>query len=416
MSKRVLLVNPHETTQGGYFPPPTGLLYLHSMLVHNGIEADWVDGNLVGFPAILAKMDEFKPDIVGISILTPGRHRGLEVARAAKERGHTVIMGGAHSTLMYEQLLTAYSSIVDFACTGAGEWTILGLAQELDRIFIPNLAWCDNGQVIHNTHRLSSINDYPFPSWDTVDWGAYNARHAGPRVISSRGCPWGRCIFCSVGVQWPQYEIRSPENVVSELEWLVEIGQPNLTFADDTLNGDLLAAKRLMRLIIQRGLKISFYATMRVDRVDEELLTLMHDAGCYEISYGVEVGDPETLRIYAKGASINQAERTIKLTQQAGMRACALMIYHGIHWRKVDPISRAWLNRIKATNIGSVDGLWILPGTELYRAMVSKGYMDDSFWLGPEPFRIYDGELDDWTAMDWAQFRIKRLGSSPCGQ
>jgi len=366
VSKKVLLVNPHETTQGGYFPPPTGLLYLHSMLVHNGIEADWVDGNLVGFPAILAKMDEFKPDIVGISILTPGRHRGLEVARAAKERGHTVIMGGAHSTLMYEQLLTAYSDIVDLACTGAGEWTILGLAQELDKVFIPNLAWCDKGQVIHNTHHLSSINDYPFPSWDTVDWG-----------ISSRGCPWGRCIFCSVGVQWPQYEIRSPENVVSELEWLVEIGQPNLTFADDTLNGDLLAAKRLMRLIIQRGLKINFYATMRVDRVDEELLTLMHDAGCYEISYGVEVGDPETL---------------------------------------VDPISRAWLNRIKATNVGSVDGLWILPGTELYRAMVSKGYMDDSFWLGPEPFRIYDGELDDWTARDWAQFRIKRLGSSPCGQ
>lgn len=407
MSHRILLVNPHETQQGTYFPPPTGLLYLHSMLRANNIEADWADGNMVGLEGIRAKMHNFNPDIVGVSILTPGRHNGLEVARYAKERGCTTIFGGAHATLMYEQMLTAYPDLVDMCCVGDGEWTILQLARGARRAYIPGLAWNGEGHgVVHTTARqISSLNEYPFPSWDTVDWPAYNARNAGPRVIFSRGCSWGRCMFCSVGKIRTQYLVRSPENVVSELKWLVELGQPNIAFADDTMNGDLEAIKALMRGIIESGIKISFYATMRVDKVDRELLDLMKQAGNYEISYGLEVGDRDALRIYCKGASLDQAGQTVRMTQEAGIRACGLVIYHGIQWRRVDPITRNWLNKIQSVaNVGSVDQLWVLPGTALYRAMKANGHITDDFWKGPEPYMVYQGQLDHLSARDWAKY------------
>jgi anaerobic magnesium-protoporphyrin IX monomethyl ester cyclase len=406
MSRRILLVNPHDTRQGNYSPPPTGLLYLHSMLAHNGCEAEWVDGNMVGLEGIRAAMHAFNPDVVGISIMTPGRHKGLEVARFAKERGCRTIFGGAHATLMYEQLLTVYSNLVDLVCVGDGEWTILGVAKEDLAINIPGLAWRDcQGKVVRTTPKISSINDYPYPSWDTVDWPAYNAGSAGPRVIFTRGCSWGRCMFCSVGVQKHGYQVRSPENVVGELEWLVEMGQPDIAFADDTFSGDIDAAKALCRLIIERGIKISYYATTRVNCVDPELLGLMKRSGNYEISYGLESGDPDTLRVYAKGASLAQAEQALRWTREAGIKTCGLVIYNGIRGKKADPVTRNWLNRLgTVSGVGSVDQLWVLPGTALYRAMKAHGHIDDEFWLGPEPYQVYKGQLDHLTPQEWGKY------------
>jgi radical SAM superfamily enzyme YgiQ (UPF0313 family) len=375
------------------------------MLKTNNHDVDWVDGNLVDFQGVKDKIDTYDPDIVGISMMTPGRIKALHVAEYAKSRGKYVVLGGPHSTLMYEQLLEAYGHIVDSCCIGAGEWTILGLAEGRDECFIPNLAWKSNGRTVTTTARVDNLNDYPFPSWETVPWEEYNARHAGPRVIFGRGCRWGKCIFCSVGPQWGEHRNRSPENMLAELKWLVELGQPNICFADDTLNADLELTKELMREIISSGITISFYATMRTDRVDQELLALMKQAGCYEISYGIEVGDVEALRVYAKGVSLDQAGQVLVWTEEAGMNACALIIYHGIQWQRVDPISRRWLNSLKTiSHVGSVDELWVLPGTPLYRAMKAHGHIDDSFWLGPEPYEVYDGELDHLTPQDWSQY------------
>lgn len=402
---RVLLVNPHETMQGNYFPPPTGILYLHSMLRAHGVHAEWIDGNMHGFDAIKSRIDTFKPDLVGVSMMTPGRHKALEVVRYAKDAGCQTAVGGAHSTLMYEQLLSIYPEI-DCACTGEGENTILGLAQGKAYSFVPNLAFRHNGRTAFTTRNTDvSIDDYPYPSWDTVDWAEYNARNAGPRVIFSRGCSWGKCVFCSVGRQWGSYRVRSASNVVYELEWLRQIGQTGIAFADDTMNGDLEALKDLMRLMIARNAGMSFYATMRVDNVDEELLRLMAEAGCYEISYGIEAGEAEVLKIYAKGATLEQAEWTLRKTQEAGIRACALIIYNGFRWRSVDPQTRNWLNSIQSVhNVGSVDQLWVLPGTPLYRAMKAHGHIDDSFWLGPKPYMVYDGQLDHLGPREWARY------------
>lgn len=404
MSRKVLLVNPHDTKQGNYHPAPTGILYLHAMLRKHGVQAEWIDGNLWGFDSIKEKIDSFKPDLVGVSMMTPGRHKALEVVRYAKGKGTETIIGGAHSSLMGEQLLKNYPE-VDCACRGEGEYTILALAQGARYASVPNLMWRNGQELAHTTEPQFSLNDIPYPSWDTVPWAEYNRRHAGPRVIFTRGCSWGKCVFCSVGVQKSTYRVRDPQNLVGELQWLKQLGQPNIAFADDTMNGNLEALKALMRLMIESQVGMSFYATMRVDNVDEELLRLMKQAGCYEISYGVEVGEPEALKIYCKGATIEQAEWTMRKTQEAGIRPCALIIYKGFQWQRVDPITRGWLNRIQTVhNVGSVDGLWVLPGTPLYRAMKAHGFIDDSFWLGPEPYMIYAGQLDHLTARDWAEY------------
>ena len=42
--------------------------------------------------------------------------------------------------------------------------------------------------------------------------------------------------------------------------------------------------------------------------------------------------------------------------------------------------------------LGTTGSLWVLPGTAVYRDCVKKGVIDDSFWLGDEPYMVYDLE------------------------
>jgi hypothetical protein len=108
--KKILLVNPHDTAQSGFRNPPLGLLYLAGTLRVHGFEVHLVDGCLKGKAAIDEALERLQPDAVGISCLTPGRHRALEIAAQAKRQNQKTlaVLGGAHPTIMYRQILNHY--------------------------------------------------------------------------------------------------------------------------------------------------------------------------------------------------------------------------------------------------------------------------------------------------------------------
>ena len=85
--KRILLVNPPKVDQGGYKPSPLGILYLVAYLRKQcpKIKVKVVDGVIEGEKAVLNILLLFKPDLVGISSLTPGRHQALWVVRNVKQ-------------------------------------------------------------------------------------------------------------------------------------------------------------------------------------------------------------------------------------------------------------------------------------------------------------------------------------------
>jgi hypothetical protein len=50
------------------------------------------------------------------------------------------------------------------------------------------------------------------------------------------------------------------------------------------------------------------------------------------------------------------------------------------------------LNLTKPDDVGTVGGLWILPGTKLYLDMVKAGHIVDDYRLSDEPYYVYRGE------------------------
>lgn len=405
---KVLLINPHETGQSGFTSPPPGLLYLAGNLIRNSIDVDFVDGCLNGLPAIINAINEYRPDMVGISCLTLFRNKSIEVAQLVKKINPEiqVTFGGAHASIMYEQLLTTFSCI-DFIVIGEGEQTFLELVQGCDIETIDGLAYLKEGKVVTNRPRMyvENLDDLPFPAWHLIDFTKYPALGKGlkngirlaktPRVpvVFSRGCK-GRCDFCSSWWIWKKWRHRSPGNMADELEMLCHrYGVRHFCFVDDAMTVDRQAIIDLCDEIITRKLEIVFHITTRTDCVDEVMLKKLKQAGCYQIAYGVETGSPELLKNILKENTVEVSERAIRLTKAAGIHATALIMVGNIgETSETITDTLNLLKRSQPDDIGSGVGLYIMPGTKLYQECKRMGIIDDDFWLSNEPFRIYTEE------------------------
>lgn len=413
----ILLINPHETEQSGFSNPPLGLLYIAGTLLKYGFYVQLVDGCIQGKDTIKRSVETLHPDIVGITCLTPARKKSLEVAQMVKDIDPriTVVMGGAHATIMYRQLLENYS-FIDYVVLGEGEESFLEIAQAKEPSTIHGIAYRELGRIIKTPPRnyIENLDEFPFPAWHLIDLTIYPARGEGiinginlakePRisVIFSRGCK-GHCDFCSTWWIWRGWRHRSPKNMVDELELLNKNrGIRHFCFADDAMTIDRDAIIGLCDEIVKRKLCIAFHITTRTDCVDEIILRKLKDAGCYEIAYGVETGSEILLNKMGKENDIKTSEKAIRLTKEAGLKSTALLIMGNLgETEETVKDTIQFLRRTEPDEIGCVGGLWVLPGTKIYGICKNAGFIDDDFWLTDEPFKVYTLEysLDELTRM-----------------
>src|SRR4051794_35281865 len=119
MSQRILLIGPpwgdvygnfKHVAKVGVFYPPLGLCYLKSPLVAAGYDVRVVDGEASGLSlsAILSVVNDYKPDIVGIQVVSPLWETAKMLASAIKERFPQIITvaGGPHVTLTAIESMT----------------------------------------------------------------------------------------------------------------------------------------------------------------------------------------------------------------------------------------------------------------------------------------------------------------------
>jgi len=406
--RKVLLVNPHETEQSGFTNPPIGLLYLAGILLKHGFDVRVVDGCLEGKTAVQNAIEKFHPQLVGISSLTPGRKKAIEIAYMVKQFDSNikVVIGGAHPTIMHQQIMENYPSI-DYIVIGEGEESCLELAQNKEPSQINGIVYRDKGHIVKTPARknIENLDDISFPAWHLLDLQKYPAIDKGvyrgidlrkvPRisVIFSRGCT-GHCDFCSTWWIWKGWRHRSAKNMVDEIELLYkEHGIRHFCFADDAMTVNRQATIDLCDEIIGRELNIVFHATTRTDCVDEVVLKKMKEAGCYKIAFGIETGSPLLLEKMGKNNDVETSVRAIKLAKEAEIFVTALMIIGNVgETRETVRETVNFLKKTQPDEIGCVGGLWILPGTKLFRDCKKKGFIDDNFWLTDEPYKIYTME------------------------
>lgn len=107
-------------------------------------------------------------------------------------------------------------------------------------------------------------------------------------VQTQRGCPW-QCEFCAASIRIsPKFKVKPVEKVIAEVRRLKELYRnPIIEFADDNTFVNRSHAKQLMLALAPERVRWFTESDLSIAD-DQELLELMHDAGCAQVLIGFE--------------------------------------------------------------------------------------------------------------------------------
>jgi anaerobic magnesium-protoporphyrin IX monomethyl ester cyclase len=331
---KILFVIPKNKSlfgdEGKTAHPYIGVAYLSAFLKSRGFIVGIFDDGVEKDPdRIYTVMDEFRPDIIGVTIFSYcyGAAYGL-IKKMQAYKKIPLVLGGPHVGAIKERILE--DTQAQFAVKFEGEYTLTELLEEItkensDFNGIKGLLWRKNGKITANPDRalIENLDHLSFPDYDVFGLERYICyKQKTLPLITSRGCPFG-CNYCSVRLSMGQkFRARSAENVFSEIEHFSNRGFSNFDINDDCFTLDRPRAEKICDLIIQNNLKIRFqlYNGIRVDTVTPHLLEKMKQAGCYFISYGCEAGNDKVLKAIKKGITLRQVRDAVHWTNQAGIR------------------------------------------------------------------------------------------------
>jgi len=137
------------------------------------------------------------------------------------------------------------------------------------------------------------------------------------------GCPY-TCSFCVMGTLGCKR--RPVQDILDELADLDKRGIRDIFFLDQSFGSDKERNLNLCHAIETHFPKLRWLCFSRVDLVDLDILKTMKNAGCHTIIFGVETANPELLKKYRKGYSLEQVQTTFAMTSELGIRTVATFL------------------------------------------------------------------------------------------
>ncbi|TRO50485.1 radical SAM protein, partial [Candidatus Bathyarchaeota archaeon] len=328
------------------------------------------------------KISKNKIDILGITSTTLTYKSALKIAAITKEIWPKciVLLGGPHVTFWDNEALQECREI-DIIVRKEGEITFLELVKKIeaskDYSDVLGTTLRKNEKIIKNPDRayIENLDDLPFPAHHL--WPLERLTKHGIiifPIITSRGCVYW-CDFCTtVRMFGRRYRMRSPKNVVDELEYLIQrFGANRFTFYDDAFTVDQKRTVEICREIKNRKLKIEWDCETRVDMVTKELLLEMKSAGCVSVWFGVESGSQKVLDAMRKGISPTQTVNAFKWAKDAGLIAVAGVIlgFPGETKETIEETTR-FIEKLNPNDVGYYIAT-PYPGTPLYNKVIDEG-------------------------------------------
>lgn len=359
------------------------------------------------------KIDRFDPDLVGFSLSSGLVGKGLALASWSKARfpETKVVFGGPHPTFRTELVK---EKNVDFLVRGEGEESILSLAEAIGDgrdtyEGLPNLVWMDAKGTIHEETLAAPVADLdslPFP-----DWSCYFAKRwlapyyrTGFTAMIGRGCT-GNCSFCQSPLLRKSYpgrsliRRRSVENVLDEIEKAKrDYKIVNVRYEDDDFVLDVDYLREFAEQS-KKGKGVRFTCQTSARQVTDSVAAILESAGCYQVSIGLESGDPYIRRKLMnkpdKDSDILEASRLLK---RRGIFVQTYNIF-GFPGETVESALATWrLNREVRASFTWCSLFQAYPGTSIHQQLVAMGHIDEKEWRFPESYFV-------WNERDYPEYR-----------
>ena len=322
MAKIVFII---PTTQGRFGKPATphvGVSYLAAYIRQKGHQSSVLDLRVEPhtLDELKKRITEENPDYVGVTSVSFEYKKTYKLINTISSWGARVIYGGPHVSTIRQDVFEGCRPYA--AVYGEGEEKLCDILDNKPLNSISGIIFADaQGNVIVTPPRenIPYLDSLPFPAYELSKLYLYAEKKIP--LITSRDCPHS-CTYCNVKlVMGKGFRKRSPENVLAEIEAWYACGYRQFGINDDTFTSDINRAIRICELIVEKKLDITWELRtgIRVDRINEQLLRLMKQAGCRFLAYGIESIDDTVLANVKKGATYAQIEEAVRLTEKVGI-------------------------------------------------------------------------------------------------
>ncbi len=349
---RVLLINPAMNMQKlGRFAgllepmPCIGLAYIASALEAHGCFVRVVDmfAEKLSGDDVVDRTVRFKPDLVGMTVLTPSAPVCSALVQRIRARlpGVKIVWGAVHADVFAQEIVR--DGDADFCVHHDGEITVCELADALSRgekdfSAIDGLTWATtDGEVVTNKERVLNrdLDSLPYPAWHLFPIHKYGllpfADFAKPvlTMAGSRGCPY-RCDYCSlINTGGKVYRKRDPVKLVDEYEYLVSrFGVKQIGFVDPIFPLVKKDLQPFCEELVRRGLdkECQWLSETRADRLDKETCELMYWGGCRRVLMGIESGSDMLLGNVNKNITTKKVREGVANAKAAGIQTVGLFM------------------------------------------------------------------------------------------
>lgn len=305
---KVSLINPpspYLTNDASY--PPSGLMYLAASLEQLGHEPEIID--LTGGLDWRREIAKAEADLYGITCVTPNFNTVKEIADALPNK--PIVIGGCHPTFLPWNTLENISC--DAIVKGEAEVIVSKLMKDAEKTRLEGIY---NGGMV-------PVEAIPKPARHLVNLHKYTpgGEKATP-IYTSRGCPFN-CNFCSK-ITGRTYRALPISRVIEEVEEVISHGFNNIVFGDDNIIIQPERVKELLRAL--KPLDIEFRLNQDARAVEDDVVSLAADAGCTEISYGIESGSQKMLNLMNKATTVKANKQAIRITKRHGITTKAYFI------------------------------------------------------------------------------------------
>ncbi len=383
---KVLLIYP-DTSPESVIPQkliniePLGLEYLAGAIPEHEVEI--LDMKIENHWK--KKIEDFQPDIVGITGTVIHTSRMFEVLKKVKERNQRTltIVGGVGATLKPDDF---NQPCVDVIVLGHRVSSFKEIVQNYEhkKSFekIEGIALPDGDRLYLTPvkNQITSLDHLPLPRRDLTE--KYRNRYfhlvwkPTALIITSAGCPY-QCNFCPCPVLTQRRFLkRPPESVIEEL---LQIKEEYIYAGDDNFFFDYQHALRIYQLIKESGIKKQYYILSRVDEINRhpDIVEKWAEIGLKKVFLGLESFKNEELQSLNKRCTVEKNNRAIDILHQNEVDPLGAFVIQP-YYRKAD--FDALLDYMDKMKIyyHEFTILTPFPGTEFYEDIKDKMIFTDT--------------------------------------
>jgi radical SAM superfamily enzyme YgiQ (UPF0313 family) len=369
------------------FADHMAVAYLSAIAKQSGHQTDFC---LLGRDDLCQFVERLEPDVVGYSVNVIGYKAVIEAhGQARRIHSFVSIMGGPQATFSPE---TFNESGMDAYCIGEGEYAFRDFLQKVEQgqpfDDIANIITKRKSNAVRPAIR--NLDELPIPDRDLVISNSHLKDVAKKTFYATRGCPF-MCSYCCNNYYHQLYKGKGPivrrfsvERVIQEIEYVKSKYRMDfLKFGDDLFASRADDWLREFSLKYAERIKIPFNCYLRIDTIDEELLQLLKNAGCFSVHLSVDSVSAHVREkvLNRKMLKVDILEK-LKLVSKFGINTwCNYMLAAPESTLQDDLDTITWSKQAKIT-YPSYSTTVPMKGTTLYDYCIEHKFIDKDTYKG----------------------------------